>query len=232
MPALWMTASKSPSLLIWSATDFVSAMLERSPTTICSAPRTVWWISSARAALRACRTTSWPCSIKSSAAILPRPSAEPVTKTRAIRSLSYGPADIGFKNGLFQTVMAAIARSAVRAGLRWMPDPPHHGSGRRPHGPSEARQRHERHRHGDRQKEAILLQIGNGDEDDDGSRDDVHQWQRPDGRQCQKEYDGSDETAGHGVRKRPPRSTQILDRPKSRLNSFSETLEPFKIERA
>ena len=45
-------------------------------------------VSSARAALRACRTTVYPCSISSSAAILPRPSAEPVTKTRAILKIS------------------------------------------------------------------------------------------------------------------------------------------------
>jgi len=45
-------------------------------------------VSSARAALRACRTTLCPCSISSSAAILPRPSAEPVTKTRAILKIS------------------------------------------------------------------------------------------------------------------------------------------------
>jgi hypothetical protein len=36
------------------------------------------------AALRACSTTLCPCSIRSSAAIFPRPSDDPVTKTRAI----------------------------------------------------------------------------------------------------------------------------------------------------
>src|SRR5882672_5192246 len=79
-----MTASKRPSLLTWSATNFVSAMLARSPTTMSSAPAIFLRVSSARAALRACSTTLCPCSIRSSAAIFPRPSAEPVTKTRAI----------------------------------------------------------------------------------------------------------------------------------------------------
>jgi hypothetical protein len=42
--------------------------------------------------------------------------------------------------------------------------------------------------------------------------------------------DGSDKTAGRGVRQRPPRSAQILDSPKRRLNSFRNTLEPLEIE--
>jgi hypothetical protein len=43
-----MTASKRPILLTWSATDFVSAMLDRSPTTTPSAPASFLRISSAR----------------------------------------------------------------------------------------------------------------------------------------------------------------------------------------
>jgi hypothetical protein len=63
------------------------------------------------------------------------------------------------------------------------------------------------------------------------SWDDVHQRQRPDGRQRRQEYDGSDKTAGRGVRQRPPRSAQILDRQKRWLNSFRKTFEPLEIER-
>ena len=48
---------------------------------------------------------------------------------------------------------------------------------------------------------------------------------------AKKEYDGSDHTVGRGVGKRPPRSAQILDRPKPRLNYFRETFEPLEIER-
>jgi hypothetical protein len=77
--------------------------------TMCSAPPTFLRVSSARAALRACRTTLCPCSISSSAAILPRPSAEPVTKTRVILKISLAVADIGFKNGPFETTVMAIA---------------------------------------------------------------------------------------------------------------------------
>src|SRR6202000_2119733 len=69
------------------------------------------------------------------------------------------------------------------------------------------------------------------DEDDDGSRDDVHQRQRPDGRQRQKEYDGSDQTVGRGVGKLPSRPAQILDTPKPWLDYFRETCEPLEIER-
>ena len=36
----------------------------------------------ARSRLRACRTTSWPCSMRTRAAALPSPSVEPVIKTR------------------------------------------------------------------------------------------------------------------------------------------------------
>jgi hypothetical protein len=45
-----MTASNLPSLLTWSATVFVSAMLDRSPTTTPWAPTTLSRVSSARAA--------------------------------------------------------------------------------------------------------------------------------------------------------------------------------------
>jgi hypothetical protein len=58
------------------------------------------------------------------------------------------------------------------------------------------RQRQKRRRGGDRQKEAVLLQVGDRDEDDDRSRNDVHQRQGPDGRQRQEEYDGTHKTAG------------------------------------
>jgi hypothetical protein len=52
-----------------------------------------------------------------------------------------------------------------------MPNPPHHGSARRPQRPSEARQQ-KRRRGGYRQKEAVLLKVGDRDEDDDRSWDD------------------------------------------------------------
>src|ERR1700733_5273739 len=60
-------------------------MLERSPTTTDSAPGIAAIAARPRESLRACRTTLWPNSVRSWAAIFPKPSEEPVTKTRAIR---------------------------------------------------------------------------------------------------------------------------------------------------
>ena len=62
-------------------------MLERSPATAVSAPGTAASASFARVSLRACSTTRWPSATMSLAAICPRPSAEPVTKMRAILAI-------------------------------------------------------------------------------------------------------------------------------------------------
>src|ERR1700727_3551045 len=59
-------------------------MLERSPTSTPAALGAPSSASSARARERACKNTSWPSAISNRAAINPRPSAEPVMKTRLI----------------------------------------------------------------------------------------------------------------------------------------------------
>src|SRR5215471_11089515 len=84
MPALWITASKRPSLLTSLATVVAPAMVERSPQTAPWAPTAARRASRLRPSFRPCRTTSWPCSIRSLAANRPRPSDDPVMNTRAI----------------------------------------------------------------------------------------------------------------------------------------------------
>src|SRR6516162_11178989 len=84
VPALWITALKRPSLLTCSATLFAPAMVEKSPEIAPLAPGAAAHASRQRWSFRPCKTTSWPCSIRSLAAIIPRPSDDPVTKTRAI----------------------------------------------------------------------------------------------------------------------------------------------------
>src|SRR5438477_5530863 len=83
MPALWITASKRPSLLTSSATVVAPAMVERSPETTPRAPAAAATASRLRPSSRPCNTTSWPCSIRSRAAMRPRPSDDPVMNTRA-----------------------------------------------------------------------------------------------------------------------------------------------------
>src|ERR1700724_2024985 len=83
MPALWITASKRPSLLTSSATVLAPAMLERSPETTPPAPAAAASASRLRPSFRPCNTTSWPWSIRSRAAMRPRPSDDPVMNTRA-----------------------------------------------------------------------------------------------------------------------------------------------------
>src|ERR1700730_16113592 len=83
MPALWITASKRPSLLTSSATVLAPAMVERSPETTPSAPAAAASASRLRPSFRPCNTISWPWSIRSRAAMRPRPSDDPVMNTRA-----------------------------------------------------------------------------------------------------------------------------------------------------
>src|SRR5882757_5445665 len=59
-------------------------MLDKSPTTTVSASGVFERATSALSGLRACRTTLCPAATRSSAAICPRPSAEPVINTRAM----------------------------------------------------------------------------------------------------------------------------------------------------
>src|ERR1700722_10630909 len=66
----------------------VWAMLVRSPTTTDSAGGSLFCVSSARCWLRACNTTSCPCSTRSCAAARPKPSDDPVMKIRAM-TISY-----------------------------------------------------------------------------------------------------------------------------------------------
>src|SRR6516162_4170913 len=82
MPALWITASKRPSLLTSSATVLAPEMVERSPETTPRAPAAAARASRLRSSFRPCRTTSWPCSIRSRAAMRPRPSDDPDMNTR------------------------------------------------------------------------------------------------------------------------------------------------------
>src|SRR5262252_2541778 len=82
-----MTALKRPSLLILSATAFAPPMVEKSPETASLASGAAARASRQRSSFRPCKTTSWPCAIRSLAAISPRPSEDPVMKTRAITFL-------------------------------------------------------------------------------------------------------------------------------------------------
>src|SRR5712671_1115524 len=83
MPALWITASERPSLLTSSATVLGPAMVERSPETTPPAPAAAARASRLRPSFRPCNTTSWPWSIRSRAAMRPRPSDDPVMNTQA-----------------------------------------------------------------------------------------------------------------------------------------------------
>src|SRR5438477_5531220 len=87
MPALWITASKRPSLLTSSATVVAPAMVERSPETTPRAPAAAATASRLRPSFRPCNTISWPWSIRSRAAMRPRPSDDPVINTRATSHL-------------------------------------------------------------------------------------------------------------------------------------------------
>src|SRR3954454_20851619 len=83
-PALWMTASIGPRRFTCSPIPRVSATSDRSPVTA-SAPRSSRSRTAvSRSRFRAWTTTRCPCSISVCAAARPRPSAEPVMKTRAI----------------------------------------------------------------------------------------------------------------------------------------------------
>src|SRR4051794_5531387 len=83
-PALWMTASIGPRRFTWWAIPRVSSTLDRSPVTA-AAPRSIRLRTAvSRSRFRAWTTTWCPCSISVCAAARPRPSAEPVMKTRAI----------------------------------------------------------------------------------------------------------------------------------------------------
>src|SRR5882757_10046204 len=102
MPALWNTASKRPSLLTSSATFLAPAMVERSPETTPPAPAAAASASRLRPSFRPCNTTSWPWSIRSRAAMRPRPSDDPVMNTRATSYLlsSRRPFRLTIPNGL------------------------------------------------------------------------------------------------------------------------------------
>src|SRR5712672_3317264 len=97
-----MTASKRPILLTSSATDLAPAMVERSPETPPPAPAAAASASRLRPSFRPCNTTSWPWSIRSRAAIRPRPSDDPVMNTRATSHLlsSLRPFRLTIPNGL------------------------------------------------------------------------------------------------------------------------------------
>src|ERR1700677_1651374 len=73
-----MMASKVPSALTSSATERICCRLARSPATTASAPGSLRCVASARWTLRACKTTEWPCSTNSCAAIRPSPSEDPL----------------------------------------------------------------------------------------------------------------------------------------------------------
>src|SRR3954451_10127160 len=83
-----MTASIRPSRLTWSATSRVWSRSARSPATA-TAPWSRRSVTAAsRCRLRAWTTTSCPSSSRAWAVARPRPSAEPVTKTRATGRLA------------------------------------------------------------------------------------------------------------------------------------------------
>src|SRR5580693_2181965 len=102
MPALWITASKRPSLLTSSATVLAPAMVERSPETTPPAPAAAASASRLRPSFSPCNTISWPRSIRSRAAMRPRPSDDPVMNTRATSHLLswHRPFRLTIPNGL------------------------------------------------------------------------------------------------------------------------------------
>src|SRR5438552_14787302 len=75
--------------------------LARSPTTTAAPRSTRSPTASTRSLLRAWTTTSWPSSSSVCAANRPRPSAEPVMKTRAIRPLRASGAGVAAPAPLF-----------------------------------------------------------------------------------------------------------------------------------
>src|SRR3954470_22435785 len=82
MAALWITASNRPAAAACSATARMPTRSVRSPTTTPSAAGRAARASSARDSFRACRVTACPSSASSRAARRPRPSVEPVMRTR------------------------------------------------------------------------------------------------------------------------------------------------------
>src|SRR5467141_2584311 len=94
MPALWITASKRPSLLTSSASVLAPAMVERSPETTPREPAAAASASRLQPSFRPCNTTSWPWSTRSRAAMTPRPSDDPVMNTRATPRTSSYRADL------------------------------------------------------------------------------------------------------------------------------------------
>src|SRR6266496_4442868 len=87
MPALWITASIRPRRFTSPARLRVWSRSEMSPTMAVAPPSTRSPTASTRPLLRTLTTTSCPSSSSVCAAARPRPSAEPVMKTRAIRPL-------------------------------------------------------------------------------------------------------------------------------------------------
>ena len=75
-----MTASKKPNLFTSSASFIVSAIELKSPVSTDSASGMAFSACSALSLFLACNTTWLPALINKSAAICPRPSAEPVIK--------------------------------------------------------------------------------------------------------------------------------------------------------
>src|SRR5258706_10429237 len=84
-----MTAWNGPASLAGRARARVASMLARSPSSAVRAPGTARNACTARSRLRPCRTTSWPSATRRRAASWPGPSAEPVTKMRAIAGASF-----------------------------------------------------------------------------------------------------------------------------------------------
>src|SRR6516162_7445347 len=118
MPALWMTASKRPNLLASLATVVAPATVERSPQTAPWAPAAARRASRLRPSLRPCRTTSWPCSIRSVAATRPRPSDDPVMNTRATTAPPYRPEQGGSRRLAGNHLMHDSAPVIDEGGLR------------------------------------------------------------------------------------------------------------------
>src|SRR5436190_3282294 len=79
-----MTASMRPSAFTSRPTPRVCSRSERSPTTATAPRPTTSSTAESRSRARTWTTTSFPASSNVSAARRPRPSAEPLTKTRAI----------------------------------------------------------------------------------------------------------------------------------------------------
>src|SRR5215207_7155082 len=124
-PALWITASMRPSRFTWTATSRVASRSERSPATA-PAPRSMRSRTAvSRSWFRAWTTTLCPCSSSVCAAARPRPSAEPVMKTRAARDgreLTRTPSLLAARGGASTSAFrrwSSARRRSTRTGRTW-----------------------------------------------------------------------------------------------------------------